>query len=65
MATYITQLHKLMQSAKDIVQEHLQQAQEKQKTWYDQKAREMKLVEGEQVLHVHVLLLPNSSQKFL
>jgi len=61
IATYVTQLHERMQSAKDIVQHHLQQAQEKQKTWYDQKAREMKLVEGEQVL----LLLPDSSQKFL
>ena len=40
--------------------EHLQKAQEKQKTWYDQKARELKLSKGEQVL----LLLPDSTQKF-
>lgn len=49
-----------MQLAKDLVHKHLLQAQEKQKSWYDRKAREMKLSEGDQVL----LLLPDSTQKF-
>ena len=48
-----------MQLAKDIVHKHLQQAQLKQKSWYDQ-VRELKLSEGEQVL----LLLPDSTKKF-
>ena len=60
IATYMTQLHNRMQLAKDIVHKHLQPAKEKQKTWYDQKARDLKLSEGEQVL----LLLPDSMQKF-
>ena len=61
IATYVTQLHDRMQKAKEIVQEHLQKAQNKQKTWYDQRAREMNLSAGEQVL----LLLPDCTKKFL
>ena len=61
IVTYVTQLHDRMQKAKEIVQEHLQKAQNKQKTWYDQRACEMNLSAGEQVL----LLLPDCTKKFL
>ena len=49
-ATYVTQLHERMQRAKAIVRKHCQQVQEKQKAWYDRKARQLKLSNGEQVL---------------
>ena len=50
-----------MEAAKDIVQENLERAQHRQKTWYDQRARETQLEEGEQVL----VLLPTRSEKLL
>ena len=60
IATYVTQLHDRTRIARDLVQRHLQQVQRQQKRWYDQKARELHLKEGDQVL----LLLPDSTQKF-
>ena len=63
VATYITTTHQTMKNAQQLVQEHLKQDQQKQKTWYDLKAREMKIEVGDQVL----LLLPDrdSQKKFM
>ena len=49
-----------MKNAQQLVQEHLRQDQQKQKKWYDRKAREMKIELGDQVL---LLLLDKDSQK--
>ena len=60
VATYVTTTHQRMKSAQQLVQEHLKQDQQKQKTWYDRKAREMKIEVGDQVL---LLLSDRDSQK--
>ena len=49
-----------MKNAQQLVQEHLRQDEQKQKKWYDRKAREMKIEVGDQVL---LLLLDKDSQK--
>ena len=45
----------------EIVSANLKEAQQRQKTWYDQTARERELEPGEEVL----VLLPTSSNKLL
>ena len=35
VATYVTTLHQRMIDAQKMVQEHVKQEQQKQKTWYD------------------------------
>ena len=61
VATYVT--HERMKNAQQLVQEHLKQDQQQQKTWYDHKPRDMKIEVGDQVL----LLLPDrdSQKKFM
>ena len=49
-----------MKEMSDLVKENLEKAQQKQKEWYDQKARDIEYQEGEQVL----LLLPDNTHKF-
>ena len=50
VATHVTTTHQRVKSAQQLVQEHLKQDQQKQKTWYDRKACEMKIEVGDQVL---------------
>ena len=63
VATYVTITHERMKNAQQLVQEHLKQDQQQQKTWYDHKPRDMKIEVGDQVL----LLLPDrdSQKKFM
>ena len=63
VTTYVTTTHQRMKNKHQLVNEHLKQDQQKQKTWYDCKAREMKIEVGDQVL----LLLPDrdSQKKFM
>ena len=55
VATYVTTTHQRMKNAQQLVQEHLKQDQQKQKTWYNHKAHEVKIEVGDQLL----LLLPD------
>ena len=50
-----------MEEAKEVVEENARRAQEKQKEYYDQKARELNLKPGDRVL----LLLPSRAKKFV
>ena len=63
VTTYVTTTHQRMKNAQQLVKEHLKQDQQKQKTWYDCKTREMKMEVEDQVL----LLLPDrdSQKKFM
>ena len=46
VATHVTTTHQRVKNAQQLVQEHLKQDQQKQKTWYDRKACEMKIEVG-------------------
>ena len=59
--SFVTEVRDRMEAAKEIVQENARDVQTKQKTYYDQNAREMNLKAGDKVL----LLLPSSSRKFV
>ena len=59
--TYVTQIHERLEPAKETVLENLQQAQQKQKTWYDKRARGTQFEVGDKVL----VLLPTRTEKLL
>ena len=59
--TYVTRVYQRIATAKELVEQNLKLAQKKQKKWYDKRARDLVLQEGEKVL----LLLPNRSEKLL
>ena len=61
IVTYVNRIYQRLEDAKDIVRTNMILAQKKQKQWYDQKARELKLVPGEKVL----VLLPTRTEKLL
>ena len=56
---YVMKVRERMEQAREIVEKNLQQSQNAQKEWYDRKARELKLREGDKVL----VLLPTSTHK--
>ena len=58
--TYVMKTRERMELASRLARENLRTTQQKHKEWYDRKAREMELKEGDQVL----LLLPDSTEKF-
>ena len=43
---YVQRVYDRLEAAKDLVQTNMEKAQEKQRIWYDQKARELKLKTG-------------------
>ncbi|KAL1264151.1 hypothetical protein QQF64_004506 [Cirrhinus molitorella] len=59
--SYVLQMREKLRQATDMAQANLQQSQEKQKTWYDKKARLRVFRPGDQVL----LLLPTTDNKLL
>ena len=59
--TYVTKVRERMDAAREIVIQNMKKSQNKQKKWYDLKARDMKLRIGDQVL----VLLPTSTNKLL
>ena len=59
--TYVTRVYLRIATAKELVEQNLKLAQKKQKKWYDKRARDLVLQEGEKVL----LLLPTRSEKLL
>ena len=54
-------MYQRIATAKELVEQNLKLAQKKQKKWYDKRARDLVLQEGEKVL----LLLPTRSEKLL
>ena len=59
--TYVTKVRERMEAAREIVIQNMKKSQNKQKEWYDLKARDMKLRIGDHVL----VLLPTSTNKLL
>ena len=59
--SHILAICERMEEMTEIVSDNLKEAQQWQKTWYDQTARESELESGEEVL----VLLPTSSNKLL
>jgi hypothetical protein len=60
IAEYVSKIQMKMRDVNETVQENLRKAQNKQKCWYDKRARMRELSAGEQVL----LLLPDSTSMF-
>ena len=58
--TYVMKTRKKMGLASRLAHKNLRMIQQKHKKWYNRKAREMELKEGDQVL----LLFPDSTKKF-
>ena len=61
VVSHILAIHERMEEMTEIVSANLKEAQQRQKTWYDQTARERELEPSEEVL----VLLPTSSNKLL
>ena len=61
VVSHILAIRERMEEMTEIVSANLKEAQQRQKTWYDQTARERELEPGEEVL----VLLPTSSNKLL
>ena len=59
---YVTKVREWMEAAWEIVKKNMEQAQAFKKEWYDKRAREIKLNQGDRVLVLHVL--PTSTHKF-
>lgn len=59
--SYILQMRDKLESYREKVKEHMQDAQHKQKVWYDKHARDRELKIGQKVL----LLLPTGPSKLL
>ena len=57
--TYIMNMRERLATMSELAHENLEKAQEKQKRWYDKKARNRELEEGQQVL----VLLPSNQKK--
>ena len=60
IATYVMDIREKMKETMELVRASIERAQQRQKSWYDQNAREANYQEGESVL----LLLPDSTHKF-
>lgn len=45
--TYVTTVRERLEATRELVQENMRKAQAKQKLWYDKKARELQLKEGD------------------
>ena len=58
--TYVMKTRERMELPSQLAHENLRTTQQKHKEWYDRKAREMELKEGDQVF----LLLPDCTEKF-
>lgn len=61
VVAYVVKMKERLEEMTALVQENMKSAQQKQKAWYDQRARERVLKPGQQVL----LLLPTSDSKLL
>ena len=61
VVSHIMMMRERLEKMSGLVQENLEEAQRKQKTWYDQMARKKTLSPGERVL----VLLPTSASKLL
>ena len=61
VVAYVVKMRERLEQMTALVQENMRSAQQYQKTWYDQKARERVFTPGQQVL----LLLPTSDSKLL
>ncbi len=59
IVSYVFMIQERLQKMKKLVADNLQDAQQTQKRWYDQKARTLEFEVGEQVL----VLLPTESKK--
>ena len=57
--TYVVKMREKLRAMTELAHQNLGKAQEKQKQWYDKKARNRELKEGQQVL----VLLPSSQKK--
>lgn len=61
VVSHIIKVRERMQAMQELVRENVQEAQQKQKRWYDKTAREMEFKPEDQVL----ILLPTSTNKLL
>lgn len=61
VASFVVAMHEKLQRMTNLAQEHMAEAQQKQKSWYDKSARTRSLVPGQQVL----VMLPTVSSKLL
>ncbi len=59
IVSYVFTIQERLQKMKELVADNLQDAQQTQKRWYDQKARTLEFEVGEQVL----VLLPTDTKK--
>ena len=59
IVSFVNRVYQRLEDAKKIVHKNMEQVQEKQKKWYDQKARDLKLRNGDQVL----VLIPTRTEK--
>ncbi len=61
VVSYVLQMREQLQSMTTLAQNHLAEAREQQKTWYDSLARERNLEDGKKVL----VMLPSQESKLL
>ena len=61
VVSHVLHIRERMEKMVEVVQENMSAAQDRQKKWYDKKARARQFSPGEQVL----VLLPTSTQKLL
>ena len=61
IVSYVLTMREKLEKMSELVQENLTRAQQQQKRWYDQTAREREFTSGDQVL----VLLPTSTSKLL
>jgi len=61
VASFVVAMHEKLQRMTNLAQEHMAEAQQKQKSWYDKSARTRSFVPGQQVL----VMLPTVSSKLL
>ena len=59
--SYVQGVYDRLQESKEIVRQNMEKSQRRQKSWYDQKARETNLNVGDKVL----VLLPTRTEKLL
>ena len=61
IVSYVTRIYERLKEGREAVQENLRKSQLKQKKWYDKRARDITLAEGDKVL----VLLPTRTEKLL
>ncbi|KAG7459263.1 hypothetical protein JOB18_008719 [Solea senegalensis] len=59
--SYVLQMRERLKSMSELAQQNLEQAQQRQKSYYDQRARSRSFAEGDKVL----VMLPSDSSKLL